>query len=170
MLQCPGPLYKPTNGWLSSLKQCYFSFWKADILLIHARFSPRISVCDWERKMKLNVTLSKNLPNHDSHCFNVLYSIAHLAGWDVGGVLLLFSHSNTTPYLWPYKVIERQIQLMRRYACVVFAGIAKIMQLKCSASKEGHICCSYLPWATWSETCTKSSLGLVLSLPVCHVY
>lgn len=71
------------------------------------------------KKNELNVTLSKNLPDHDSHCSSVLYSIAHLAGWGVGGLPLLFSHSNTSP-LWPYTgVIEGQIQLMRRYAWVL---------------------------------------------------
>lgn len=48
--------------------------WKADILVIHAGFLPIISVCDRERKMDLNVTLSTNLPDHDSHCLSVLDS------------------------------------------------------------------------------------------------
>lgn len=95
MFQPPGPvnalqtsLYKLENRWLSSLTQSHFSSWKADILAIHAGFSLSISVRDWKRKTDLNVTLSKNLPDHDSHCLGVLYPRAYKAG----GLLYLFSH------------------------------------------------------------------------------
>lgn len=99
-------LYKLKNGWLSSLKRSYFSSWKADILLIHAGFSLAFSVCDWERKMDLNVTHSKNLPDHDSHCLGALYPTAY----KIEGS---FSHSRlqkarvTAPDQTNGKLIER---------------------------------------------------------------
>lgn len=55
------------------LKTELFLFLESWHFVIHAGFSLAFSVCDWERKMAVNVTRSKNLPDHDSHCLGVLY-------------------------------------------------------------------------------------------------
>lgn len=128
--------FTQTHKWMAvRLKAMLFLFLKSwhfgDTCKV---FTP--DPCTTRKKNELNVTLSKNHPDHDSHCSSVLYSIAHLAGWGVGGLPLLFSHSNTSP-LWPYTAHEK--------ICM------STVQLKCSASKETHIYCSYLLRAVWSE-------------------
>lgn len=80
MFHLPGFLRPKPHYLKSKIDGCQSQNKAADILVIHARFSASISLCDRERIMELNVTLSRNLPQHDNHCLSVLYSIGYLTG------------------------------------------------------------------------------------------